>query len=472
MKFSHFVYASLVGLASVGCAENASIGSSIVQDNVKIVIDSLFTISGHSVEVTSIPARSESQLLGRFDTKEFGYMSSDFVSQFMPANKIYTDGVTSENVDSIKLRMFMSEGNFVGDSVAPLGLKVYKLNKALPTDINSTFNPADYYDASKNIASKIYSASVIGLPDSVANIYTKDKIRAVDVNMPKELGIEFFNKYTSAGGVELFNDPKAFAEWFPGIYVQNSFGSGRIMRFYATRMYMYMHKTEKVEVVVDDKTVEKDTTLYLVNSFLAVTPEVINNNNINVRLSESLRQTASQNPLVVAPIGYDTEVNIPVDDIVRKYKSQAGDNNVINTMTFQIPATTIENEYGIDVPQYLLLVKKSERGTFFEENKLTDNVTSFYAAYNATEKCYTFSGMRQLVIDAIAKDQKEGLTAQDGEYVLTPISLVTETSQNGYYNTTTTVVAITPFIDTPAIAQFNFKDAKIKVTYSTQSAAN
>ncbi len=438
----------------------------------KIVIDSVFTISGHSVEVTSIPARSDNQLLGRFDTKEFGYMSSDFVTQFMPANKIYTDGVTSANVDSIKLRMFMSEGNFVGDSVAPLGLEVYKLNKALPSDINSTFDPTDYYDTNDNIATKIYTASVMGLPDSVASVYTGDQIRVVDVKMPDELGKEFFNKYTSAGGVELFNDPAAFAKWFPGIYVKNSFGSGRVMRFYATRMYMYMHKTEKVEVVEDDKTVEKDTTFYMVNSFLAVTPEVINNNNINVRLSESLKQTAASKPLAVAPIGYDTEVTIPVQDIVNKYKSQAGDNNVINTMTFKVPAVTVENEYGIDVPQYMLLVKKSERDAFFNENKLTDNVTSFYAAYNSTDKCYTFSGMRQLVIDAIAKDQKDGLTADDAAYVLTPVSLVTETSQNGYYNTTTTVVAITPYIDTPAIAEFDFDNAKIKVTYSTQSAAN
>ena len=87
MKLPHFIYASIVGLLSTGCAENSTIGSSIVQDNVKIVIDSVFTISGHSVEVTSIPARSDNQLLGRFDTKEFGYMSSDFVNLYRRRDK-------------------------------------------------------------------------------------------------------------------------------------------------------------------------------------------------------------------------------------------------------------------------------------------------------------------------------------------------------------------------------------------------
>lgn len=472
MKFSNFIYASAIGLLSVGCTDNESIGSSIVQDNVGIVVDSVFTITGHSVEVNSVPARSDNQLLGQFDAKEFGFMSSDFVTQFMPANKIYTEGVTSENVDSIKLRMFMSEGNFVGDSIAPLGLQVFRLNKALPTDINSTFDPTDYYNTSDNLASKIYTATVMGLPDSVASAYTSDKIRVVDVKMPDSMGKEFFNKYTAPGGEALFNDPTAFSEWFPGVYVKNSFGSGRVMRFYATRMYMYMHKTEKVEVEKDGQTVMKDTTLYYINSFLAVTPEVINNNNINVRLSESLKQTAAQKPIAVAPIGYDTEVAIPVQEIVNKYKSQKGDNNVINTMSFEIPAETIENEYGIEPPKYMLLVKKSEREAFFNDNKLTDNKTSFYATYDATNKRYTFSGMRQLVIDAIEKDQKEGLTAQDGEYILTPVALVTETSQNGYYNTTTTVVAITPYIDTPAMAVFDMNKAKIKVTYSTQSTIN
>ncbi len=472
MKFTHIIYASLISLLGAGCAENASIGSSIVQDNVKIVIDSVFTISGHSVEVTSIPARSDNQLLGRFESTDFGEMSSDFVTQFMPANRIYTDGVTADNVDSIKLRMFMIEGNFVGDSVAPLGLEVYRLTKALPTDINSDFDPTDYYDSPENIASKIYTATVMGLPDSVADVYTEEGIRVVDVKMPDEMGKEFFNKYISDGGVELFNDPVAFAKWFPGLYVKNSFGSGRIMRFYATRMYMYMHKVEQVEVEEDDTTVLQDTTLYSVSSFLAVTPEVINNNNIKVNLSDEIRQLAAEKPIAVAPIGYDTEVTIPIQDIVDQYKAQAGSNNVINTMTFEIPAVAIENEYDIDVPQYMLLVKKSERESFFEDSDLTDNVTSFYATYDSTNECYTFSGMRQLVIDAIAKDSSEGLDASDGEYVLTPVSLVTETTQSSYYSTTTTVVAITPYIDTPAMAEFDFDNAKIKVTYSTQSAAN
>lgn len=447
------------GLAS--CEDASEIGSSIVEDNVEIVIDSVFTITGSSQENNIRYARTSNQLLGAIEAEGYGTLSSDFVAQFMPANKMVTDGVTSANIDSVKLRMFMSEGAFVGDSVAPLGLQVYKLSKQLPNTIAEFSSPSDYYDPSSLLASQTYNASVVGYPDSLAEVFTSQAVRVVDVKLPLDFGKEFYEKYMSPGGKELFNDPVEFAKWFPGLYVKNSYGSGRIMTFYATRMYMYFSKQDKID--------DQDTTLYYVNSFLAVTPEVINYNNIQQRLSPELSRLASESPIVVAPSpqGYDVNVTIPVRDIVAKYKSQAGKYNVVNAMTFQVAAEEIENDYGINPPAYMLLIKKDKRDEFFADADLVDNKTSFYAAYNSTTKSYTFSAMRQYMLDMIEKESTDGLEDSDGEFILMPVTLVTETT-----NYVESVLAIVPYTETPVMAKFNLDDSKIKVIYSKQTINN
>ena len=447
--------------AFASCDETSEIGSSIVDDQVDVVIDSVFVITGSSQENNIQYARTSNQLLGTIQADGYGDLSSDFITQLMPANRLLTDGITVENVDSIKLRMFMTEGAFVGDSVAPLGLEVYRLTKQLPDDISKLGNPSDYCTPQSLLASKTYTASVVGLSDSIADIYVSQGVRVVDVKLPRELGQEFYNKYTSPGGSELFNDPEAFAKWFPGLYVKNSYGSGRIRTFYATRMYMYYSKPDKVD--------DKDTVYHYVSSFLAVTPEVVNYNNISQQLSADVTTLASKSPVVVAPspMGFDANVTIPVRDIVSKYKEQAGLYNVINSMTFRVSAESIENEYGITPPPYLLLIRKDKRDEFFKDAELTDNKTSFYAAYSSISKSYTFTSMRQYVIDMIEKDGTEGLTDADGEFLLMPVSLVTET-----VNSQTTVVAIVPYTETPVMAKLNFDDSKIKVTYSKQTIKN
>lgn len=463
-----------LAFAGYSCQDNEEIGGTIVDDAVTIVIDSTFTITGNSIENNVLPARTATQLLGRIDARGYGFLESDFVSQFMPANKLVTDGVTVEDIDSIKLRMFMISGDYVGDTLTPMGLTVFRLKKQLPGDISSDYDPlsAGVYDPSEPMAEAVYTASVVGLPDSVADEYESSlsAMRIVDVRLPDEFGRELFTKFTSPGGNALFNDPQAFAEWFPGLYVKNTYGTGRVMEFSATRIYLYYTKHDKIE--------DRDTTYNYISSLLAVTPEVINNNNINQRLSSDITTLAAGSPIAVAPTGYDSQVQIPIRDILDRYYRQSGINqsgsyNVVNSMTFSLAASEISNTYGINPPEYMLLIRKDKRADFFKDKSLNDNRTSFYAAYNSTTGTYDFTAMRQYLLDMIEKDRttegddKGPVTDAEGEFVLTPVSLVTET-----YQSTTTVVAITPCVEAPAMVKFNLPESKIKVTYSKQSINN
>lgn len=456
MKIKNLFIVTLIALGVISCNEDSTIGSSIVNDELAVVIDSTFTVTGHSVPNAKIRSRTNVQLLGIIDAKGYGHLSSEFVTQFMPANALDTVGVTVNDIDSLMLGMVMSNGQYVGDSIVPMGIDVYRLNRALPYPIFSNFNPEDYYSPDDIIASKIYNATLLGMPDSIAKTYRNNKQVPVEVKLPVELGREFFKKYKE--NPEIFNDPEQFAKWFPGLYIKNSYGTGRVMRFYNTSLAL--HYTKHITA---------DSTTHMRMPIMAVTPEVVNNNNIELSISPQIKSLAQTAPIAMAPLGYNTEVTLPAQDLLNRFRSQSGDYTVVNSMTFEVPAETIEHDYDIKAPNYMLLVRKDKLTDFFATTQINDDVTSFYAIYNTARKSYTFSAMRGYFTDLLKKDK---ITAADCEFVLVPVNLNVEYVQSGYNTNEAVVVAIVPYVDTPAMVKFDLDKAKIKLTYSKQTINN
>lgn len=458
MKLNRWIPAAIIGVSLIACEDNSEIGSSIIEDNVEVLVDSSFTVSGISVTNPVIQSRTETQILGKIDAKGFGNFSSDFITQFMPAVALDTFGITIESIDSIKLRMFMKYGDCVGDTLAPMGLEVYRLDKKLETPIFSDFDPSTYYSSGDLLGSTVYTASVLGLPKSLQQSYTHPDtaIRVVDVDMPMSLAQEFWDKYQN--DPLIWNDPKKFAEWFPGIYVKNSFGSGRVMTFYSTSMYMYYSRHLKYE--------NMDTIIPGAQIFLAVTPEVVNNNNFKLSISNDLANLAQNKPVIMAPIGYDVEVKLPIQQMIDKYRNKPNTFSVLNSMDFKIPVEEISNQYGIEPAPYLLLVRKDKKNEFFARQQINDDINSFYASYNSTDKCYDFSSMRKYYLEM---SQKESLTEADSEFVLTPVSLMTETYTDYYGRQQTIILAIVPYTSKPAMAQLDLDKARITLTFSRQT---
>ncbi|MDE6528517.1 MAG: DUF4270 domain-containing protein, partial [Muribaculaceae bacterium] len=196
------------------CEDSPNVGSSLVQDESEVVIASEFAVAGHSVVNPRVQSRTVTQVLGRINAKGYGTFTSDFVTQFMPSAQIDTENLTADNIDSLKLLLFVPKGSFVGDSIVPMGLEVYRLNKQLPAPIYSNFDPAQYYNPADLLGSKIYACNAIAASDSIKNL----SYRLIDVDMPLSLAKELYNLYV--------NDPSAyaftsnFAQHIPVIYVK------------------------------------------------------------------------------------------------------------------------------------------------------------------------------------------------------------------------------------------------------------
>ena len=171
--------------------------------------------------------------------------------------------------------------------------------------------------------------------------------------------------------------------------------------------------------------------------------------------------------VIAAPAGLDAEIVFPAREIKAAYLAGLGKNlGVVNTLTMSLSAAAIENEYGFEPPEYLLMVLKKDRDSFFAENKINDNLTSFYAQYSSTTGTYTFGALRDYIINLIEKDE---ITDDDVTFVLTPVNLQIETSGDYYYGTSSTVTAITPYISTPRMCTLDYSKTKIRLTYSKQT---
>ena len=141
-------------------------------------------------------------------------------------------------------------------------------------------------------------------------------------------------------------------------------------------------------------------------------------------------RVAQGQSLIVAPAGLEVEMTFPLLDIIDYYREKSGRLAVVNNLTLSIPATNISNTYGIRPPSQLLMVLKKDKEKFFEEGKVTDGVTSFYATFSDDTDTYDFSSLRSYLLDALQRE--ESLTADDFTFILTPVTVDAETVYDPY----------------------------------------
>ncbi|MDE5556061.1 MAG: DUF4270 domain-containing protein, partial [Muribaculaceae bacterium] len=327
-----------------------------------------------------------------------------------------------------------------------------------PYPIYSAFNPEGYYDPSQKIGSLIYNASTLGDSDSLKNA----KYHTISVKLPRELAQEFFSAYLK--DPSNFSSPNTFINnVFKGLYIRNSYGSGRLTLVSNTQMRAYYRRTIKK----DDGT---DSIQPRVANYFAVTPEIITNNNIGLKLAPSVTELVNQGEnIVVSPTGYDVEFEFPIREIIAAYKANKTGESAINTLTFSLPVDSVANDFKFGPAPSMLMVLKSKKAEFFQNNNLPDRETSFDADYDAINHQYNFGSMRAYLMSLI---DKEEITPEDYTFVLTPVYITTETNNNSYYGSTVTVTGVTPYISGPTLTKILFDKAKIKFTYSNQVANN
>lgn len=450
------------------CDDDVSqIGSALSKGEVTIMVDSITTeVESESIYYDSFDGRNVTKLLGRINIPQYGSLSCSFVSQMMSAVKMnIPDSIPVENVDSMRLVLSVPRGSLTGDSLAPQQLRVYRLEKALPSDISSSFDPAGYYGSSSLMGTASYSLSNIAKGDSALK---KEAYVRIPVMMPLSFAREIFTKYRANDPV--FEWPATFNAWFPGIYVEQNFGNGCIANISKAEMFTYWHYTRRFSEMQPDSTyVTVEQAVRDSVCLLASQPEVLSSNLIDYKVSDYIRGMAESGKRVVTtPGGYMTSIKFPVRRLIDEFKRNGSALSVVSSLRFEIPAEVIENDYGLTVAPNLLMVRKSDYESFFRENRVPDGINSFYAAYNSEKRSYQFNSMRSYFLKVLEADEKgEAVEDEDSEFMLVPVAVSTETVDS-YNSSTTYVTRCQPYLTTPTMTQLFTDRCIICFTYSTQ----
>lgn len=469
LKLTGLALTCCMALGFIACQDDTStIGGSLASGEVTITVDSIETdLRGKAEWIDNFDSRTTTKLLGNLTIPEYGNLNCSFVTQMMSATKMnIPDSIPESDVDSIRLVMSIPRGALTGDSLAPQQLRVFRINKALPKDIGSKFDPAGYYDPSAVFATKSYTVSNISKNDT---IFANSAYVNIPMMLPNEFGLELFRKYRDNDPI--FEWPATFNQWFPGLYVEQNFGNGCVANISSVRAYLYWHRKEKISVTVDSAKVEyRDVTRRDSVCLLASAPEVLSSNNIHYNPSARLQQLAAEGKsLVTSPGGYVTTFRFPVRQLLDRFLEADTELSVVSSLILKIPAVSVKNDYGMTPPNNLLMTTLDERESFFRENKIPDNVTSFYCTYDSDNKMYTFSSMREYLLKKLDEYRKDPTNFADDEvFCLQPVAVYTETVEQYYGQSVTYVTRVAPYLTSPTMVELDMEHAQILFTFSSQ----
>ena len=117
------------------------------------------------------------------------------------------------------------------------------------------------------------------------------------------------------------------------------------------------------------------------------------------------------------PSGIFTEVTLPIDSIKWLKKNGVSHENdtIMSAKIYfqQMKKHNILSNILLKEPTSLLMIPRDRLYSFFEGNQIPDNITSYLATYNSTQKTYTFNSLTGL-INSIYHNMKPEITDADG----------------------------------------------------------
>ncbi|MDR2683389.1 MAG: DUF4270 domain-containing protein [Dysgonamonadaceae bacterium] len=399
------------------------VGMSIQPEEDKIYTfgDSVL-ISGSTIKDPELYAKTVNGLLGKFYDPAYGELKAGYICQFYPEQGFGTkerldsiDAFTGGKVDSIRLNLLYT--SYVGDSLSPMEVSVFPVRKTTPLTENyyTPLNPADYCDLNTPLGRKTYTARDLNISDSLNQVnFTNGIYKVVSIPLSRELGQSFYDEYKAClndPNRQTFKTPEALAEFFPGLYLQSTLGSGCLLEVEKTNILIYSSWTREVEDTTQLTNVRTDTLISA--AVLNVTKEVIQLNEYVGSNDEHLWESSSAEKMYVkTPAGIFAQLSIPMSEIKQKIGNRKFSNVRLSIeaeppgeweYNWVFPGTSAASKAVMSQSKMLLIEPDSIR-TFFEQQKTADGQTTYFTTFDAAVYAYTFSNIANVIQYAIDKD--------------------------------------------------------------------
>lgn len=421
-------YLLIVGVALVfaGCVDNSgNLGLNMLPDSDGIKVSTHnFSVQTTSQVSDSVYAKTSTGYVGKFTDTEhgFGYYEGSFLTELncidnLSFPKVY-DPVSNRSklnmvfsLDSAYLyaRLHVLYTNFFGDSLNPMQLGVYRLEKKLSkNNLYTNINPEYYLGSSpKLLAKRTFAAT--DLSDSTR--FQSGYYKSVSFLLDNDFGKELISTNWSNPGA--FANSDTFIEnVLKGVYIKTEAGDGTVL--YADQIVLDVafrsYALDSVGGIL--KTYDESTDSIIADGrVFASTKEVIQSNRINLSAQVEEKAKEKEWTYLKSPAGIFTKAVLPIGDIVRGLNLETDTINSVKLVFNAYPHETM-NEFSMSPPNNVLLIKSADVKDFFEKNLLPDNKSSYLATY-ANNK-YTFGNITRLATSLIdeMKNAKEAAEAK------------------------------------------------------------
>lgn len=423
-KVLSFTFLILTSIILTNCDDTIStVGMGIQPDEDKISIyDDSLTITARTVKVDSIYSKSINGYLGELYDPLYGTVKSGYACQFYPSNGFPLDSLVDFKVDSARLYVYYTT---LGDSLTPMEVTVYPVEKPLTESYYSNIKPSDFCNTDNPLTKYGYIASNPYVSDSLVSL---SYYRGLSIPLPREFGQRFMDEALKPEP-NAFSSVDNFTEFFPGVYLESTFGSGVMLAVAHTRLFVY-YKRNYTDSTSDGRDTIKVATTY---ADFRVTKEVIQLNSFENKNDEFLLEYNPEKSYVKSPGGVFTQLTIPLS----KIKEGIGKRK-FSGVSLSVKAYPKDDwEYGFPFPgtgtisntmtkAKMLLIEPDSVKSFFEKQSIADSKTSYSTEFNTSSYSYTFSNISSLVQNAIEKEpEKDNL-----DLLLIPI--ITSYSMQSY----------------------------------------
>ena len=439
------------GLLINSCNDKLSLVGTTIQppEDLITVYTDTFHMKASTVRLDSIYAKTSECLLGEMYDPVYGIIKADIICQFYCEENFQFSSVPNNNkIDSIELvinyRINSSTGGLVayGDTLTPMQVSVFPINKPLKRNFYSNDDPEQYCDMENPMGSAAYTLYDLSTPDSIRYDSYYPYTPSIRVKLPTELGQKIYDE--TRNNPSTFKDQNSFNQFFPGVYITNTYGSGSLLLTSGENIAIGIYYSILKEVGEDDDPAD---TLETKMQWFVVSKEVIQ---INRFKNSNIDQLLVENPAytyVKSPAGVCTQLVIPTTEITKKVDIK---DRFINGFTLQLKYLPAEEwAYAYSPPEYLLLLPEDSVTSFFEKSSVEDDKVSYisympydsYSSYKSKyETSYGYSPYNRTYsfgnISGLLKAHIENSPDKDLSLLAIPVYRKVYTSDNSTYYTT------------------------------------
>lgn len=447
------IWLVLITLVFVGCDDNTdSLGAGMLPDEDEITVGTEnFEVKTQSAkfEDGKVYAKTDIGYVGRFTDNEygFGYYEGSYLTElncvddltfpkpYDKDNNRSPINMVSPDLDKsiIGVDVILTYYDFFGDSITPMQVSVYQLNENLNKYYYTDINPEEYYAKTDLLGKKMFSA--VDLSDSTR--HSSQYVPSVRIPIPKEIGKEIVER--NWAHPEDFKNSEAFREFFKGLYVTSEIGSGTVLYVKYTELEIRYNGVYLDSLGNALKKHNSDVdSMYVGSRSFASTMEVLQSNQIKIaedEINDKVNETDWT--YLKSPAGIFTKAVLPINTMVEKLDLEKDTINAVR-LTFDTYHHDKTNQFSMNAPQAVLLIREKEADAFFVDNKLPNNTTS-YTAYLSNNQ-YAFTNITRLVTTYIkemedAKKEDPNLDEEqwlkDNPVVIIPVTIGQSSSPAG-----------------------------------------